>query len=132
MPPGIGTVDGLDANLRLQDGVAQKLKAFRHVHGALDLETIEGRVVFDGDELKDFEAERKNRAKEIIEDFMIAANGVTARYLASKEVSVAAARGPHTQTLGPDSRAGRRAGLHAAPGARLKGLGAIPDVSESC
>ena len=84
MPPGIGTVDDLDTNLRLQDGVAQKLKAFRHVHGALDLETIEGRVVFDGDELKDFEAERKNRAKEIIEDFMIAANGVTARYLASK------------------------------------------------
>ena len=84
MPPGIETVDGLDANLRLQDGVAQKLKAFRHGHGALALETIEGRVVFDGDELKDFEAERKNRAKEIIEDFMIAANGVTARYLASK------------------------------------------------
>ena len=84
MLPRIETVDGLDANLRLQDGVAQKLKAFRHGHGALDLETIEGRVVFDGDELKDFEAERKNRAKEIIEDFMIAANGVTARYLASK------------------------------------------------
>ena len=50
----------------------------------LNLETIEARPVFDGDELKDFEAERKNRAKDIIEDFMIAANGVTARYLASK------------------------------------------------
>jgi VacB/RNase II family 3'-5' exoribonuclease len=84
MPPGIGTVEGLDENLRLQDRVAQKLKAFRHVHGALNLETIEARPVFDGDELKDFEAERRNQAKEIIEDFMIAANGVTARYLASK------------------------------------------------
>jgi VacB/RNase II family 3'-5' exoribonuclease len=84
MPPGIGTVDGLDANLRLQDRVAQKVKTLRHVHGALNLETIEGRPLFDGDELKDFEAERKNRAKEIIENFMIAANGVTARYLASK------------------------------------------------
>ena len=40
--------------------------------------------MFDGDEIKDLEAERKNRAKEIIEDFMIAANGITARYLASK------------------------------------------------
>jgi exoribonuclease R len=48
------------------------------------LETIEARPVFDGDELKDLEVERKNRAKEIIEDFMISANGVTARYLASK------------------------------------------------
>jgi exoribonuclease R len=32
------------------------------------------------------EAERRNRAKDIIEDFMIAANGVTARYLASKKL----------------------------------------------
>ena len=84
MPQVIGTVDGLDENLRLQDRMAQKLKALRHVHGALNLETIEARPVFDGDELKDLEAERKNRAKEIIEDFMIAANGVAARYLASK------------------------------------------------
>ena len=84
MPQVIGTVDGLDENLRLQDRVAQKLKALRHVHGALNLETIKTRPVFDGDELKDLEAERKNKAKEIIEDFMIAANGVAARYLASK------------------------------------------------
>ncbi len=84
MPQVIGKVDGLDENLRLQDRVAQKLKAVRHVHGALDLETIEARPVFDGDELKDLEAEGKNRAKAIIEDFMIAANGVTAGYLASK------------------------------------------------
>jgi VacB/RNase II family 3'-5' exoribonuclease len=85
MPQGIGTVSGLDENLRLQDRVAQKLKALRHLHGALDLETIEARPVFDGDELKDLEADKKNRAKDIIEDFMIAANGVTARYLASKK-----------------------------------------------
>src|SRR5438132_3924925 len=84
MPQGIATVDGLEENLRLQDRVAQKLKALRHVHGALDLETIEARPVFDGDDLKDLEAERRNRGKEIIEDFMIAANGVAARYLAAK------------------------------------------------
>jgi exoribonuclease-2 len=86
MPQGIGTVRGLDENLRLQDRAAQRLKTLRHLHGALDLETIEARPVFDGDELKDFEAERTNRAKDIIADFMIAANGVTARYLASKKV----------------------------------------------
>jgi exoribonuclease-2 len=65
--------------------VAQKLKTLRHLHGALDLETIETRPVFDGDELKDLKADNRNRAKDIIEDFMIAANGVTARYLASKK-----------------------------------------------
>jgi exoribonuclease-2 len=85
MPPAIGTVSGLDENLRLQDRVARKLKALRHLHGALDLETIEARPVFDGDELKDLKADKENRAKDIIEDFMIAANGVAARYLASKK-----------------------------------------------
>ena len=84
MPQVIGKVDGLEENLRTQDRVAQKLKALRHVHGALNLETVEARPVFDGDEIKDLKVERKNRAKEIIEDFMISANGVSARYLASK------------------------------------------------
>jgi exoribonuclease-2 len=84
MPQGIDTVKGLEENLRLQDRVARQLKALRHLQGALDLETIEARPVFEGDKLKDLKAEKKNRAKEIIEDFMIAANGVTARYLAAK------------------------------------------------
>ncbi len=87
MPQEIGKVSGLDQNLRLQDSVAQKLKSLRRLNGALDLETIEASPVFDGDELKDLKAEKKNRAKDIIEDFMIAANGVTARYLASKKFS---------------------------------------------
>jgi exoribonuclease-2 len=84
LPPGIEAVAGLAENLRLQDRVAQTLKASRHDQGALNLETIEARPVFDGDVLKDLKAEEKNRAKDIIADFMIAANGVTARYLSSK------------------------------------------------
>jgi exoribonuclease II len=74
-PDPLAVVEGLAENLRIQDRVAQQLKAFRHEHGALDLETIEARPVFDGDVIRDLEAERRNRAKEIIEDFMIAANG---------------------------------------------------------
>jgi VacB/RNase II family 3'-5' exoribonuclease len=85
MPPGIGAVEGLEENLRLQDSVAQKLKSQRHVHGALNLETTESRPVFDGEEVKDLRAEKPNRAKDIIADFMIAANGVAARYLASRK-----------------------------------------------
>ena len=84
VPEGIATVDGLTENLRLQDRVAQSLKHLRHVRGALSLETIEAKPVFDGDRILDLEVERKNRAREIIEDFMIAANGVTARYLAAR------------------------------------------------
>jgi exoribonuclease-2 len=88
MLPGIRNVGGLEENLRLQDRVAQKLKAVRHAAGALDLETIQARPVFAGDELKDLEIDQPNRAKELIADFMIAANGVVARYLASKEFPV--------------------------------------------
>ena len=43
--------------------------------------------VFDGDDLRELDVERKNRAKELIEDFMIAANGVTARFLAREAAS---------------------------------------------
>ena len=85
MPPTIASVKGLAENLLLQNRVAQKLKALRHTHGALELETIEARPVSDGDEIKDLEAEKRNSAKTIIEDFMIAANGVTARFLTAKK-----------------------------------------------
>jgi exoribonuclease-2 len=82
IPPGIASVAGLAENLHLQDQIAQKLQAQRHRHGALDLETIQARPVFEGSVLKDMVADQKNRAKTIIEDLMIAANGATARYLA--------------------------------------------------
>ena len=101
-PQEIANVDGLDENLRLQDRAAQELKALRHVHGALDLETIEARPVFDGDTLKGLVAEKGSRAKSIIEDFMIAANGVTARFLASQTAAVDPAGRAHAETLGQD------------------------------
>jgi exoribonuclease-2 len=84
IPEGISAVRGLDDNLRLQDKVAQTMKALRHELGALNLETVETRPVFEADKVKDLEAQKKNRAKDIIEDLMIAANGVTARYLDGK------------------------------------------------
>jgi hypothetical protein len=51
----------------------------RHRHGALSLETIEAKAVFAGDVLYDLELDRKNRAKQLIEDFMIAAKGTWVR-----------------------------------------------------
>ncbi|MHB9033234.1 MAG: RNB domain-containing ribonuclease [Anaerolineae bacterium] len=84
LPEPAAAVSGLAENLRLQDQAAQKMKALRHAHGALTLETVEARPVFAGDELRDLETEYKNRATELIEDFMIAANGVTARYLSDQ------------------------------------------------
>jgi exoribonuclease-2 len=83
-PGEMTAVNNLAENLHLQDRSAQSLKKLRHSHGALSLETIAAKPIFDGDQIRDLQTEHKNRAKEIIEDFMIAANGVTARYLATK------------------------------------------------
>ena len=83
-PPRLAAVPGLDEQLRVQDRVAQALRRVRHAHGALRLETLEVRAVFDDGALADLLPDEKNRAKELIEDFMIAANGVTARYLQNK------------------------------------------------
>ncbi len=85
MPQGIEAVAGLAENLRLQDRVAQTLKANRYAHGALELETIEARPVFVGEELKGLEKDQPNRAKDLIAEFMIASNGVVARYLVSRK-----------------------------------------------
>jgi VacB/RNase II family 3'-5' exoribonuclease len=85
-PAKVAAVAGLDEQLRLQDRTAQTLRAVRQAHGALTLETIEARPVFDGEVLRDLRPDITNRAHQLIEDFMIAANGVTARYLAGKRV----------------------------------------------
>jgi VacB/RNase II family 3'-5' exoribonuclease len=84
-PEALVAVQGLAENLRLQDRVAQSMKNFRHSRGALSLETIEAKAVFDGDQLRALEITEKNRAREIIEEFMIAANGVVARYLSARK-----------------------------------------------
>ncbi len=81
MPGGIARVPGLDANLRLQDRVAQVLKKVRHEHGALDFESLEPEAVTSGGRLVDLRLERQNRAQDLIADFMIAANGATAEFL---------------------------------------------------
>jgi exoribonuclease-2 len=87
MPAALAAVPGLEANLRLQDELAQKLRQRRHRQGALDLETIQPKPVFTGSTLTDLAVDAPNRAKAIIEDLMIAANGATARYLAGQHRS---------------------------------------------
>lgn len=86
MPPRVAGTPGLADQLRLQDRVAQALRARRFHNGALTLQTIESQAVFDGDALADLQPVQQNRAEALIEDFMIGANGVTARYLEARGV----------------------------------------------
>jgi len=85
MPAPIGAVPGLAENIRLQHAMAQQLRGRRHTRGALSLQTIEARPVFVGDILQDLQADESNVAKSLIEELMVAVNGVGARFLAARK-----------------------------------------------
>jgi VacB/RNase II family 3'-5' exoribonuclease len=80
-PAKVAASAELQAQLKLQDEVAQALKKSRYENGALDLETNEVVPLLMNDQVVDVANVAKNRATDLIEDFMIAANGVVARLL---------------------------------------------------
>ncbi len=80
-PAKVSANPQLAAQLRLQDEAAQRMVDSRFQHGALDLETVETRPVMLQDEAVDLARLEKNRATSLIEEFMVAANGVIARTL---------------------------------------------------
>src|SRR5580704_3549045 len=80
-PAKVAASSDLQAQLKLQDEVAQKLKDQRFQHGALNLQTDEVHPLVLNDQVIDVVKQQKNRATELIEDFMVAANGVVARLL---------------------------------------------------
>jgi exoribonuclease II len=80
-PPKVAASADLQKQLKLQDAVAQKLKQQRFEHGALNLQTDEVHPLVVNDQVVDVVKQQKNRATELIEDFMVAANGVVARLL---------------------------------------------------
>ncbi len=84
-PNAIKTNPDLDYQIRLQDKIAQILRQYRHKEGALTLQTIETFPVIDGQRIVDIKATGKNRAKDLIEDFMIAANRSTVSFLKNKQ-----------------------------------------------
>ena len=86
LPPAAAAVPGMDAQLKIQDGVAQALARVRHEHGALQFESDDVEHLFDGDNLKEVRAEKPNRARAVIENLMIASNGVTAQFLEAHRV----------------------------------------------
>jgi VacB/RNase II family 3'-5' exoribonuclease len=85
-PPKVAASKDLQAQLKLQNEIAQRLRLERYKHGALNIETLETHAIMHGKSI-DLDAEHKNSATDLIEDFMIAANGVVARTLQSKGIS---------------------------------------------
>jgi exoribonuclease-2 len=81
VPDHVARIAGLEAQLRHQDALAHQLKARRHEEGALDLETIEPNSVMKDGDVVSLKLTKKSRSRDLIEDFMVAANGAMARFL---------------------------------------------------
>jgi VacB/RNase II family 3'-5' exoribonuclease len=83
-PPALAALPGLDEQIRSQERAAGEMRRRRHERGALSVQTTEARIVFDGEAVSDVRRVEKNRAKDLIEDLMIAANVATAGFLAGR------------------------------------------------
>ena len=84
LPPPVAATPGLEEQLWLQDRAASLLKSLRQRAGALEFETVEAKAVGKNGTVQSLTVTRKNRARDLIEDFMIAANVAIARYLADR------------------------------------------------
>ena len=87
LPAAAQAVPGMPEQIRTQDTVAQQLRARRRSEGALEFETFQPRAVFEGERVVGIQQQEHNRARQLIEEVMIATNGCTARYLASHGVA---------------------------------------------
>jgi VacB/RNase II family 3'-5' exoribonuclease len=87
-PPKVAASSGLAAQLKLQDEAARILHDERCRMGALSLDRVEAEpVLSDVGEVQGINTRNKNRASDLIENFMVAANGVMARALQDAKVS---------------------------------------------
>jgi len=86
-PEEVAAIAGLADQVRLQDDLAHRLRTRREERGALDLETIEAQPVTSANgDVVDITVTRKSRARDLIEDFMIAANVAMASFLEARRV----------------------------------------------
>ncbi len=83
LPEAAAAVPGLEQQLRSQDEVAQRLRARRRAEGALEFETLQPRAVFEGERVVEIRMQAQNRARQLIQELMIATNQATAQFLAT-------------------------------------------------
>ncbi len=82
IPPKLAASPELAAQVKLQDEAACAMRTLRYKLGALDFDRTEAQVSFQNGKVQGLSARKKNRAGDLIEDFMIAANQVMAQALA--------------------------------------------------
>lgn len=85
IPPEVANVPGMDAQIRLQFEAAQHLRELRKEHGALEFETIQvAPVINNRGQVTGLAVVERNSARDLIENFMIAANVAMAQFLTAK------------------------------------------------
>ncbi len=84
LPPAAQAVPGMDAQLRLQDAAAQVLRQRRTAQGALEFETFQPRADVQGEAVVGIHQQAHNRARQLIQEFMVATNICTAQFLERK------------------------------------------------
>lgn len=119
-PAAFGRLPELAEQVRRQDAIAGRLRERREDQGALEFARSELRPVVEEDGVKELRTETTNRAKSIIENFMVAANGVTARFLTDRGFAAIrrVVKSPERWSRIVDVAAQHGGSLPAAPDAR--------------
>ena len=84
VPAPLAQEPAIAKQVKLQDAIASRLRARRHAEGALDFDRTELKAIVSDGEVTDVRTVEPNRARDLIENFMVAANGVTARFLTAR------------------------------------------------
>jgi exoribonuclease-2 len=84
VPEALSRIKGMDEQLLVQDRAAQTLRKRRHEQGSLELEIFEPKAIFEGEHVVGIAQQVQNRGRQLIEEFMIATNECTAKFLADK------------------------------------------------
>ena len=83
-PEALAKVNGMAEQLQIQDKTAQVIRKRRRAQGSLDLEIFEPKAIFEGERVVGIVQQVQNRGRQLIEEFMIATNECTAKFLAAQ------------------------------------------------
>ena len=86
LPGQAQNIQGMEQQLRTQDQLAQKLRVLRHQKGSLEFDLFQPRAQFRGEQMMGLHQQIQNRARQLIEELMIATNGCTSRFLEQQNV----------------------------------------------
>ena len=86
VPSAVRDVPGLEEQILLQAETTRCLRRYRFAQGALDLDTIEAQPIVESGLVRDLVVQRQNLARNVIEEFMVAANGTMVAFLGQADI----------------------------------------------